>query len=79
MWQNRAVNGKTDSWHLYHCAADLRLWVWPKGTVLPAVIIWLGREMEKRGRKKWGLLVHDAGTGQHLHLERRDATWKRAA
>jgi hypothetical protein len=75
--ENRAVGGVSDSRHLYDSAGDLRVWVYPADTVLPRVLVWMRAEFEKRGgQKAWGLLVHNAGSGSHIHVERRDPSWK---
>jgi hypothetical protein len=74
--ENKRLGGVPNSRHLTHCAGDLSLWIYTP-EVLMKVLAWLNVEMEARGgRKGWGLKVHDAGTGNHIHVERRDASWR---
>lgn len=75
--ENAAVNGLLGSFHLFDCAADLRKWVWDEETQLPQVLTWLRGAMARRGgKKRWGLKVHDAGSGDHIHVQVDDAPWR---
>lgn len=70
--ENQAANGVTHSWHLYSCAADIRSKHYTP-TQKAVVLSWLTRTCPK---PMWELLEHDAGSGSHFHLARRDFSWR---
>ena len=69
---NAKANGKERSWHLVNAAADLRTWHYTPAQ-RAAVLGWLQSECPREG---WELLLHDAGTGSHIHLARKDMQWR---
>lgn len=69
---NAAVNGKEASWHLVAAAVDLRSRHYSPRQ-LGFVVTWLRAQCPL---EEWELLVHDVGAGPHLHLARKDASWR---
>lgn len=60
------------SWHRVGCAADVRNSHYtPKQ--LEEVLSFL---REGRASPLWEILSHDVGRGEHLHLARRDFSWR---
>ena len=82
--ENEAVHGHPESWHLFGCAGDLSSWLYTSEQ-MKELLTWLRMELARRGgvrsaklpEGKWELLVHDKGSGEHLHIARRDTQWKR--
>lgn len=70
--ENKAAKGVATSYHLCHCAADIR----SRGlnaAQKAAAFSWLRARCPSGA---WGLLLHDVGSGEHLHLERKDPSWR---
>lgn len=73
--ENKAVNGLPNSRHLCASAWDLSSRIYSDAQRWH-VLAWLEAELRKRGKRTgWGMLVHNAGTGSHLHIERKDPIW----
>lgn len=69
----RAEARRKFSWHLCRCAVDLR------NNHYTAVQLAQVMDFLKRGREAplWEVISHDVGRGNHLHLGRRDFSWRR--
>jgi hypothetical protein len=61
------------SWHLVACAVDIRNRNYT-GDELQAVMGYLNGRCTPG---PWELLSHDVGRGSHVHVGRRDFTWRR--
>lgn len=70
--QNKLAGGVANSWHLFDTAADIRLFHYSPAA-RASVLAFLRRQCP---REEFELLVHDAGSGEHLHLARKDEAWK---
>lgn len=70
--RNAAVNGAPKSWHLVAAAIDLRSKHYTP-TQKAAVLAWLKRRCPTAD---WECFEHNAGTGWHIHLARKDLSWR---
>ena len=62
-----------------HRAADFRVWNWPEQTMARAVVK-LNAEFTYDGdRPKSVAMIHDAGSGSHLHVQVSNNTVRRQA
>lgn len=77
--ENKAVNGVPNSLHLWELmnggkrrarAADVSIRPYD-AEQLKVVATWFRGEVAKRGRPRWEFLLHDVGSGMHLHVARR--------
>ena len=69
----RAEARKKFSWHLARCAVDLRNRHYTP-VQLQQVMEFLQRD---RKHPLWEILNHDVGRGDHLHIGRRDYSWRK--
>jgi|GEM_PF-5620059 len=60
------------SWHLVACAVDLRNRHYT-AEQRKQVMAWL---RTNRGQPQWEILEHDVGRGDHIHIGRRDPSWR---
>lgn len=62
------------SWHLVHCAVDIRNRQYIEAGKLTQVMKFL---KDGRDRPMYEILSHDVSRGQHLHIGRCDFTWRK--
>lgn len=69
--ENEADGGQPNSWHLFKCAADLRIkHLTSEQQKLVAKFL-----IARCKRPNWELVLKDHGTGPHFHIARRDPAW----
>lgn len=67
-----ALAARRWSWHMCHCAVDLRTRHWTPTQLLQVVAF---AETKTADRRKWEFLVHDV-TAAHMHLAVRDFDYR---
>lgn len=72
---NAAAGGVQDSWHLSHCAADLRVRHY-SAEQLPKVLLWWSEKRANMKSQHTELITVPHGTGPHIHFAVCDAAWR---
>lgn len=68
--QARELAGKRFTWHFHLCAADLRSSHYTAEQLADVV-----RYLKEGTDAGWEVLYHDVGSGDHLHVGRKDNVW----